>query len=325
VIEGERVSARSCPGSVAAWLGYRLLISAAVALPIGLFVGRRLGAIGDAAVFAPGALFLGETVRAFRPYLAFAGSAFALAWVVAAWLGLLPLGGLLVSLRHAKPWRARQWLGAALRLFPTLSLLMGLAALVQALVAGAVLWAGWSLTRSLPEGPSRDGGRLAVVAIALCAALAVGVVHDAARVRAARGETGARSAVVGGARLLWSRARVLFLGYAWRGVAGLVVWGLSWALATRLGVESTASVVGGALAHVMGLSGLVLARASWLALLTRADVEGGCETRGGQAMFPALPAQVAQLVEQGIENPRVGGSIPSLGTSAAPSRSVLAP
>ena len=25
-------------------------------------------------------------------------------------------------------------------------------------------------------------------------------------------------------------------------------------------------------------------------------------------------AQVAQLVEQGIENPRVGGSIPSLGT-----------
>ncbi len=26
-------------------------------------------------------------------------------------------------------------------------------------------------------------------------------------------------------------------------------------------------------------------------------------------------AQVAQLVEQGIENPRVGGSIPSLGTT----------
>ena len=28
-------------------------------------------------------------------------------------------------------------------------------------------------------------------------------------------------------------------------------------------------------------------------------------------------AQVAQLVEQGIENPRVGGSIPSLGTTQA--------
>ena len=28
----------------------------------------------------------------------------------------------------------------------------------------------------------------------------------------------------------------------------------------------------------------------------------------------ALDAQVAQLVEQGTENPRVGGSIPSLGT-----------
>lgn len=28
-------------------------------------------------------------------------------------------------------------------------------------------------------------------------------------------------------------------------------------------------------------------------------------------------AQVAQLVEQGIENPRVGGSIPSLGTKTS--------
>ncbi len=27
-----------------------------------------------------------------------------------------------------------------------------------------------------------------------------------------------------------------------------------------------------------------------------------------------VKAQIAQLVEQGIENPRVGGSIPSLGT-----------
>ena len=38
--------------------------------------------------------------------------------------------------------------------------------------------------------------------------------------------------------------------------------------------------------------------------------------------FPVEPrgdagwAQIAQLVEQGIENPRVGGSIPSLGTPA---------
>ncbi len=31
----------------------------------------------------------------------------------------------------------------------------------------------------------------------------------------------------------------------------------------------------------------------------------------------ALPGQVAQLVEQGTENPRVGGSIPSLATSSS--------
>ena len=30
---------------------------------------------------------------------------------------------------------------------------------------------------------------------------------------------------------------------------------------------------------------------------------------------PFLEAQVAQLVEQGTENPRVDGSIPSLGTN----------
>ncbi len=34
--------------------------------------------------------------------------------------------------------------------------------------------------------------------------------------------------------------------------------------------------------------------------------------------FPRGFAQVAQLVEQGIENPRVGGSIPSLGTAVPP-------
>ena len=42
---------------------------------------------------------------------------------------------------------------------------------------------------------------------------------------------------------------------------------------------------------------------------------GGCAglIRGLHAVRPSL-AQVAQLVEQWIENPRVGGSIPPLGT-----------
>src|SRR4051794_31612307 len=40
-----------------------------------------------------------------------------------------------------------------------------------------------------------------------------------------------------------------------------------------------------------------------------------------RARFPAPPrAQVAQLVEQRTENPRVGGSIPSLGTILSPRR-----
>ncbi len=34
--------------------------------------------------------------------------------------------------------------------------------------------------------------------------------------------------------------------------------------------------------------------------------------------MPLVVAQVAQSVEQGIENPRVGGSIPSLGTIKNP-------
>jgi hypothetical protein len=34
----------------------------------------------------------------------------------------------------------------------------------------------------------------------------------------------------------------------------------------------------------------------------------------GQNPFNSGHAQIAQSVEQGIENPRVGGSIPSLGT-----------
>ena len=38
--------------------------------------------------------------------------------------------------------------------------------------------------------------------------------------------------------------------------------------------------------------------------------------RANPQQIPARPgAQIAQLVEQRIENPRVGGSIPSLGTN----------
>ena len=37
----------------------------------------------------------------------------------------------------------------------------------------------------------------------------------------------------------------------------------------------------------------------------------------GYSNATSTSAQIAQLVEQGIENPRVGGSIPSLGTEVA--------
>jgi hypothetical protein len=40
----------------------------------------------------------------------------------------------------------------------------------------------------------------------------------------------------------------------------------------------------------------------------------GVDKPGEIEHLPPPVAQVAQLVEQGIENPRVGGSIPSLGT-----------
>src|SRR5450759_3433404 len=47
-----------------------------------------------------------------------------------------------------------------------------------------------------------------------------------------------------------------------------------------------------------------------------------CRTRDGIATLK-FPGQVAQLVEQRTENPRVGGSIPSLATTLTHSRHVL--
>ena len=44
---------------------------------------------------------------------------------------------------------------------------------------------------------------------------------------------------------------------------------------------------------------------------------GGWDVARVAIIFPR-PGQVAQLVEQGTENPRVGGSIPSLAMSKAP-------
>ena len=53
----------------------------------------------------------------------------------------------------------------------------------------------------------------------------------------------------------------------------------------------------------------------------------GCETGGWEVAQVAIifprPGQVAQLVEQGTENPRVGGSIPSLAIAQGPVSSGL--
>jgi hypothetical protein len=47
--------------------------------------------------------------------------------------------------------------------------------------------------------------------------------------------------------------------------------------------------------------------------------------RGKLVSTARFPGQVAQLVEQRIENPRVGGSIPSLATISFPSIGKLSP
>lgn len=44
--------------------------------------------------------------------------------------------------------------------------------------------------------------------------------------------------------------------------------------------------------------------------------------QAGNGLISAV-AQIAQSVEQGIENPRVGGSIPSLGTTSLKIKHVL--
>ena len=50
---------------------------------------------------------------------------------------------------------------------------------------------------------------------------------------------------------------------------------------------------------------------------------GGSIPSLGTIKNPYLKAQIAQSVEQGIENPRVGGSIPSLGTTSLKIKHVL--
>ena len=58
----------------------------------------------------------------------------------------------------------------------------------------------------------------------------------------------------------------------------------------------------------------VFGRTNGLTQISRAAVIRGLPLRPVPARTSASHGQVAQLVEQGTENPRVGGSIPSLAT-----------
>lgn len=254
------------PGMVALLYAYRAVAALLIATPTALVAGDIVSGYprGDAELFDPGGVMLVEAARlarrALTPLLLQGG----LGALVAALVGLIPFAALIAALGHEGKLSARFLASRAVAPLGPLALLWGSALLGQVVVVALVVLVGEKLLESAGLGmPREDIARLAIAGVGLVLALAIGVVHDLARV----------VAVLEGRGFYTSAARALHVmeeaypralwAYAWRGAIALA--GLSAAGWVAAGFSRWFGAVSGQAAVLLA----VFLRASWLAAAIR--------------------------------------------------------
>jgi hypothetical protein len=265
-------AARKRLGMVALLYAYRAIAALLIATPAALLAGSIVSGYprGDAELFDPGGVMLVEAVRLARRSLIPLVLQGGLGAVVAALGGLLPFAALVVALGHEGKLSARFLTARAVAPVGPLVLLWGSALLAQVVVVGLVVMVGEKLLEQAGLDLFReDLARLGVFGVGLLAALAIGVLHDLARVIAV---LEGRGFYVSAERALGvmerAYARVLW-AYAWRGALAVAALSVAGWIAHRLGLSSSRSFGLVAVASQVSVLFAVFLRASWLAAAIR--------------------------------------------------------
>jgi hypothetical protein len=191
--------------------------------------------------------------------------------------GLVPTAALMIAIAYAYRDRSAagfvRSLAGGLRAFPSMVLLLVLAALAEGLVLGAGAAVGYGVESwthaSAGEARAQQIQGL-VLLVFLGLASAIGVVHDLARAAVVRFKVRGLRAVALGARTFRVAPLSLWWSWAWRAAAALAPVLAVGAVAGRLGGRGGFALVFLAVLHQAVVLARVALRASWLARALRA-------------------------------------------------------
>jgi hypothetical protein len=264
--------ARKRPGVVLVYYAFRLAIALFVAGPFAILIGRAVGdhPRGDAVLFDPGGMLLIEALRRTREALPPLGAEVVVLFVLAAFAGLLPLAALIAALGERGRVTAAFLGERALRPVGALALLLG-AAMGAQVVVGLLVMAVTGVFARRPglDVRASDQAWLGGTAIALLLVLAIGVVHDVARVAAVRGDLGLRGALLCALDTVRRAPGRVATAWLWRSLLAVFALGVASVIGSRIGVERPGQLVSGALVHQAAVLAAVFLRASWLAYALR--------------------------------------------------------
>lgn len=268
-MSGAEIRARYRKGAIFVTYLLRIGLASLLAWPLAEHLARAGGGMADdLALFEPGGLYLLEALRLAAPALQAEFRRTALVILLAAYLGLIPLAGLMWALSQEGRLRWRALLQSSLRPLGSFSLLLGLAIFAYGLLFGLTLLG--TLALRAWHSPHALFAQLASLGLMLLAMAFVGIVHDLSR---------ARVVLFGSNALPSLRAALRDFGmrpvFDWgiRFLASVVVFLAAARLVGALGSERVILV---GVVHQLALLGFVAARASWLAAAMR-EVAG----RGG--------------------------------------------
>ncbi len=251
-------------------LGFAWLVAGPVARALVAF-GVLNHPRGDAVLFDAGGVWLAEAVRASLKAGAVEFRGAVVTGATLAWLGLIPLAGLMVALRERPKHPLGLCLARAVAVFPRFTLLAGATLFVQSVLGLGCLLASVVVHRRLPTSlsePKADLLALGVLAIGLLASLWIGIVEDLARAAVVNHDAGILSAIRHAFSSLAKRPFALIGSWS---LFALIGWGVVLGAAFVTGVldvsrSADIRVFAALLIHQTAAFACVATRAFWLSI-----------------------------------------------------------
>jgi len=275
----DSMRARRRPLAVVAFWAWQMAFALLIAWPVSSMVSSFYGAhpSGDEPLWTPGAHAFVDLLTVMKGTFSGIETLAILVFLVAGFADLVPLAALVASMayvtreRRPPPVRAIVARGAAV--FPTLSSLFAIAALLEALIVGAALVAANLISRrtadSLGEARADQLGWLVGLVI-LGGACVIGVLHDLARAASVRFRVRAIRACRCAMNAFLRHPISVLWSWGWRCAAGWTPVAIGALVAAKLGGRGGAALMALTIVHQLIALSRVAFRASWMAKALRA-------------------------------------------------------